>query len=717
MMDSADDLTPAPVQAALASISTTDLPTLTSRPDKFLAPNPHVSIDFMSLTARLYDLVKHAEPFPGDFSPLQTLLVDGFDPEQVWEQLQLQNAPMIAYLAKKVQDVVEAPDSSEDGDGDQEEVEEADEETMVELDGEGPTSASEDEDAMDLDVAADEGDDSAEEADEWADGFGENADEDEGEEGEEDASAFDGEPKPLKRKSEIDDDFFSLQEMEDFADFGEARDLKKARRSTENDGEESSEDEYTFGDAILNGDGLEDGEGEDDDGGDNANDIRYEDFFGPRGHHGEVIDGYSERPRSFRPKADREEFGNPEAFDRDEDDDEEAEDDEENLDDLPQEDDEENLDDLPQEDDESNMTMMDVGRSSNLLGDDDETEGNTMGGNQLSRFEIQQQRLQSQISTLEGEAIGEKSWTLKGEAGTKARPLNSLLEEDLEYEHAAKPVPVITEEITATLEDLIKQRIKDQLFDDVIRKAAPRDRDYDPNRRGEINDEKSTKSLAQVYEEDFVRRSTGAAKGPTEKDEALKKQHDEITDLFRTLCSDLDALSNWHFAPKPASSHDLEVVPLVNVPALEMEEVTPSHVAAGTLAAPQEVYAAPGSGSARDAQKSASELTSNDKKRLRDKARRSAGRVKRSKADLAASVAAAKPKTASDERKSKESALKQLMTQKNVTIVADQKMKNGMKRVAEGARKGKHAMQATLVEKGGKVGEGKKVEKAQFLRL
>ena len=48
-----------------------------------------------------------------------------------------------------------------------------------------------------------------------------------------------------------------------------------------------------------------------------------------------------------------------------------------------------------------------------------------------------------------------------GEASARARPENSLLEEDLDFEHVQKVTPVITEETVRTLEELIKKRILD----------------------------------------------------------------------------------------------------------------------------------------------------------------------------------------------------------------------------------------------------------------
>jgi len=79
----------------------------------------------------------------------------------------------------------------------------------------------------------------------------------------------------------------------------------------------------------------------------------------------------------------------------------------------------------------------------------------------MSTFEKRQKALADQIAQYEQEAVGPKDWTLLGEASSRARPENSLLEEDLDFEHVRKVTPVITEEVVKSLEELIKKRILD----------------------------------------------------------------------------------------------------------------------------------------------------------------------------------------------------------------------------------------------------------------
>ena len=49
---------------------------------------------------------------------------------------------------------------------------------------------------------------------------------------------------------------------------------------------------------------------------------------------------------------------------------------------------------------------------------------------------------------MEDAAVGEKPWQLTGEVAGPARPENSLLQEHLEYDTAARQAPVITEEVS-----------------------------------------------------------------------------------------------------------------------------------------------------------------------------------------------------------------------------------------------------------------------------
>ncbi|KAF9667883.1 hypothetical protein SADUNF_Sadunf15G0069500 [Salix dunnii] len=220
----------------------------------------------------------------------------------------------------------------------------------------------------------------------------------------------------------------------------------------------------------------------------------------------------------------------------------------------------------------------------------------------LSTHEKQLQKLQSEIEQMEKANLEPKTWTMQGEVTAASRPKNSALEVDLDFEHNMRPAPVITEEVTATLEDMIKDRIIEGRFDDIHK--APSLTSKAPRELKELDENKSKKGLADVYEEEYVQKTNPAA-APLSFSNEQKK---EASVLFKKLCLKLDALSHFHFAPKPVIE-DMSIQ--ANVPALAMEEIAPMAVSDAAMLAPEEVFSGKGD------IKEETELTQAERKRRR----------------------------------------------------------------------------------------------------
>ena len=285
--------------------------------------------------------------------------------------------------------------------------------------------------------------------------------------------------------------------------------------------------------------------------------------------------------------------------------------------------------------------------------EDDIDEDDTGNTEKLSTYQKQQLEIQKQIEQLEAEAVAEKKWALKGEVRAKERPDDALLTEDLEFERTAKPVPVITTDVTESLEEMIRKRIKEFNFDDLQRKTINDFTQRGHRQQVEISDVKSSKSLAEIYADD--------AQGVSDENaisEELQKSHDEITELFNNISYKLDVLSSAHFVPRPAKK-SLEV--RVETAAITMEDAQPLSMSSASTLAPQEVYK---SGRADNDNEirlkngtvmSRDELTREDKNRLRRS-------VKRKRAKNMS-------KLPSKKKSRKDDVIETLARAKNITVI------------------------------------------------
>lgn len=211
-----------------------------------------------------------------------------------------------------------------------------------------------------------------------------------------------------------------------------------------------------------------------------------------------------------------------------------------------------------------------------------------------SAHERRKAELAEEIRKLEAANVAKREWTLSGEARAADRPMNSLLEHDLDFERAGKPVPVITAEVSESIEELIKRRILALDFQDIPRRRPDDLATGKEGRRGaqnfELDDSKSKKGLAEEYEEEHLKRTD--PNFVDVKDEKLAKEQKEIEALWREVSGQLDSLSSWHFRPKQAAPQ-LDI--RVDAPAVVMEDARPSaggDVAGASQLAPQEVYKA-----------------------------------------------------------------------------------------------------------------------------
>lgn len=255
-----------------------------------------------------------------------------------------------------------------------------------------------------------------------------------------------------------------------------------------------------------------------------------------------------------------------------------------------------------------------------------------------SSLEIRQEKLKSRITQLEKENLAEKSWQQRGETDAAGRHENALLEEYVDFEQTRR-APVTTAQVTAEIERLVLRRVKDKLWDDVERKVKPVTDPYQYKKKLLLDQEKSKLSLAQIYEQDYLKQKADAEQKPEvelglahDEVEDVPKEHEEIRRLMADLTAKLDTLTNFHYLPKLASA---EVRIISKLPSIAMEEVTPLGSSNATLLAPEEI---------KDKRRSQllakEERTETDKKRERRSKKRRQGAKARHREETERELAA-----------------------------------------------------------------------------
>lgn len=270
-----------------------------------------------------------------------------------------------------------------------------------------------------------------------------------------------------------------------------------------------------------------------------------------------------------------------------------------------------------------------------------------------SSHEIKEINLKAKIGRMEARALREKAWQLKGEVDAQNRPINSLLEEILDFDSSVRPAPVITEETTMKLEDIIKQRIKDKAFDDVEKKIRPVETPQEYRKKLILSQEKNKDSLVKIYENEFIQKANSQSKEDAVKD--VPKLQQEIKNSMKALFSKLDALSNFHYTPKQAQA---EVKIITNTPAISLEEVTPAVVSTSNLLAPEEI---------RGKRKSGGDILGKDERTRTDKnreLRKKKMKLKYTPNKLDETLSKKQTKTVEDEK-----IMKKVVNQRNTKLV------------------------------------------------
>ena len=186
--------------------------------------------------------------------------------------------------------------------------------------------------------------------------------------------------------------------------------------------------------------------------------------------------------------------------------------------------------------------------------------------NSSENSDIDENVIFSQIKEIEEKMISDKKeWSTRGEVLGRERPKDSLLTKAMDFEVGLKAPPIPDREYTDKLEQMIKQRIQDDLFDDPIKKQIINLNENKISGDNELNFDKSKKGLGEIYEEKYL----GNEKTEGKIDEIKK----ECDDLCSKLFDIFKQMTNGSATPYGIKGKKEENINISNVPAIQIEEI------------------------------------------------------------------------------------------------------------------------------------------------
>lgn len=166
------------------------------------------------------------------------------------------------------------------------------------------------------------------------------------------------------------------------------------------------------------------------------------------------------------------------------------------------------------------------------------------------------------LARLEKKLIEPREWQMRGEIRASQRPADGLLTADLEFDRGLEPNLRLSSAASAKIEDIIRLRIKDKLFDDRQMILFDQKAINEQSKFAEVSTEKDRRGLGEIFEEKYRSQVLGV----DDKAATYKREELEMRELFRKICYSIDQMSRLNYTPvsqaaiRPVSGEDPLVI-------------------------------------------------------------------------------------------------------------------------------------------------------------